>query len=456
MRKNKGITLIALVITIIVLLILAGVALSGITGNEGILTKAEKAVNETNIAGAKEQAELMIEEYSTDYYDARFVRREPDAENQKVVDYVKTQFGSGKVTSNGEFYITMKDNAVIVYEGNDASTVAQKNKIAVGLLDEAGKIEWVEVVELPEGLEVGDTVTYSPSGTYNWQAKYASSDLADDGTADVALATGSSVADGAQDMSITTWKVLSIDQTTGKVQLVPSAPTTGEVRLQGAQGYNNAVYLLNDACSKLYGNSSKGISARSINIEDIEGAMTDEALETVHSYNNNGDATWGTQTASPYTVDKQYPTIYAKENLSVINGVKNTAGLGMSDQTALIGRTDEGATNGKITSATSIQPYQTYWTCDNVFMRTAFKGKGYNLLIPSSMATGYWVASRCVIAFSGDCDFSVRSVDGGFVGADWMRGSYGFSYYDAHALFPIVSLNVNLISGNDTDGWSVN
>ena len=41
--KNKGITLIALVITIIVLLILAGVSLSMISGENGILSKAQQA-----------------------------------------------------------------------------------------------------------------------------------------------------------------------------------------------------------------------------------------------------------------------------------------------------------------------------------------------------------------------------------------------------------------------------
>ena len=28
---------------------------------------------------------------------------------------------------------------------------------------------------IPEGLEIGSTLTYNPSGTYNWQAKYCSS-----------------------------------------------------------------------------------------------------------------------------------------------------------------------------------------------------------------------------------------------------------------------------------------
>lgn len=54
-QKNKGITLIALVITIIVLLILAGVTITTLTGENGILTKASEAKSQTEVATEKEQ-----------------------------------------------------------------------------------------------------------------------------------------------------------------------------------------------------------------------------------------------------------------------------------------------------------------------------------------------------------------------------------------------------------------
>ena len=44
-RKNKGVTLISLVITIIVLLLLAGVSISILTGENGILTRSYKSKN---------------------------------------------------------------------------------------------------------------------------------------------------------------------------------------------------------------------------------------------------------------------------------------------------------------------------------------------------------------------------------------------------------------------------
>lgn len=46
-KNNKGITLIALVITIIILLILAGISIAMLTGENGLLTKANTAKTET-------------------------------------------------------------------------------------------------------------------------------------------------------------------------------------------------------------------------------------------------------------------------------------------------------------------------------------------------------------------------------------------------------------------------
>lgn len=56
--SNKGITLIALVITIIVLLILAGISIASLTGENGILTQARNAKEQTEIDNEKEQVEI--------------------------------------------------------------------------------------------------------------------------------------------------------------------------------------------------------------------------------------------------------------------------------------------------------------------------------------------------------------------------------------------------------------
>ncbi len=60
MKQEKGITLIALVIMIIVLLILVGISIGALTGNNGILNKAENASEETRQQTATEILKLKI------------------------------------------------------------------------------------------------------------------------------------------------------------------------------------------------------------------------------------------------------------------------------------------------------------------------------------------------------------------------------------------------------------
>ena len=330
-----------------------------------------------------------------------------------------------------------------------------KEKTKMSQKEEEEKLQGYEstidqyVYGVPEGLKVGSTVTYSPSGTYNWQAKYCSTTLTDDVT--LSSASGES-------FNLTEWKVLSIEN--GRVELVPTQPTTGKVYLGQAQGYNNGVKLLNDACSSLYGNVSKGITARSLNIEDIEKYMLEEKLTEVHLYANA--AKYGNQVTSEYASNKNYPSIYAQENLSVINGEsKKTDGLEMSEQANLIEKTDNGATDGKITTATSIQPYQTYWSKDNMYMQKAFRtAEGgtnyYDILIPNESSTAYWMASRCVDTGSSNCSFSMCDVGSGSAGACRMCTSDGITGSNSLTLFPVVSLNARLLSKNESGLFAVN
>ena len=57
-KNNKGITLIALVVTIVVLLILAGITISLILNDDGIIAKAREAKNATETSVAEEQKKL--------------------------------------------------------------------------------------------------------------------------------------------------------------------------------------------------------------------------------------------------------------------------------------------------------------------------------------------------------------------------------------------------------------
>ncbi|MFR5682706.1 MAG: type II secretion system protein [Clostridia bacterium] len=59
LKKQNGITLVALVITIIVLLILAGITLSMVLGPNGIIGRAQEAKNATENAGKNENQQYQ-------------------------------------------------------------------------------------------------------------------------------------------------------------------------------------------------------------------------------------------------------------------------------------------------------------------------------------------------------------------------------------------------------------
>lgn len=62
LKNRTGITLIALVITIVVLLILAGISISTLTGDNGILTKSINAKEKNLDAEDKEKIQIAINE----------------------------------------------------------------------------------------------------------------------------------------------------------------------------------------------------------------------------------------------------------------------------------------------------------------------------------------------------------------------------------------------------------
>lgn len=228
--------------------------------------------------------------------------------------------------------------------------------------------------------------------------------------------------------------------------MVPATTPSGTVTLQGAQGYNNAVKLLNDACSSLYGNTSKGITAISITEEDFVKVGGTKWTNERASY--VGGAKYGNQYGTPYTTNNYYPTIYKNEANRVIDGTKTESGLKQSEQTSLIAKTDEGSTNEYLRASTSIQPYQTYYNTTD-YATTASLLEGYsNILLPKGSSTTYWVASRCVYLFSRDSSsryFRVHGVYLGSLGANIMFAAGMGASSDSRAVFPVVSLNSQLL-----------
>ena len=276
-------------------------------------------------------------------------------------------------------------------------------------------------------LQVGDVINYNPSGTYSWNNEYATSDST--GTETLSSSTGES-------FNVSKWKVLSIDKASGKIEMVPATTPSGTVTLEGAQGYNNAVKLLNDACSSLYGNTAKGITARSIAEEDFVKAGGTKWTNKRAAYADV--AKYGNQYGTPCTTYNYYPVMYKNEANHVIDGTKTESGLKQSEQTSFIAKTDEKAT-------TSIQPYQTYYNITG-YVTTASLLEGYsNILIPNGGFTTYWVASRCVDLYSSDCGFYVRSVYSGCFIAGYVFDSSTGVGSGSRAVFPVVSLSSQLL-----------
>ena len=73
-NKQKGVTLVALVITIIVLLILAGVTIAALSGENGILSRASEASVKTKVADAKEIVTNSYNAAVADYYNEKYVK----------------------------------------------------------------------------------------------------------------------------------------------------------------------------------------------------------------------------------------------------------------------------------------------------------------------------------------------------------------------------------------------
>lgn len=91
-QKNYGITLISLIVTIIILLILAGISIGLILGSDGILGRVTASVDKTNIEVAKEQVTLKIGEYQSEFYEGKYVNQIIDNASQQG-DWIFENYG---------------------------------------------------------------------------------------------------------------------------------------------------------------------------------------------------------------------------------------------------------------------------------------------------------------------------------------------------------------------------
>ena len=145
LKNEKGITLIALVITIIVLLILAGVTIATLTGENGILTKATEANLQTQIGEEKEAINLAMQALLIDKVD------NPDNYQDGIINNTQLKNEMDKSMP--------KPKEITINEITKELTVkfddSRNNRIYT--INQTGEIG--EIVKR-EGIKIGDYVDY--------------------------------------------------------------------------------------------------------------------------------------------------------------------------------------------------------------------------------------------------------------------------------------------------------
>lgn len=162
MKRDKGITLIALVVTIIVLLILAGISISMLTGQNGILRRASEAKIKTEISGIEEK--LNIKEMTED----------------KIIFGKIDECLDLNSTYNDKLYI---ENGKIVYDINKVSSEEENILQQMNLKTKTNHYIIVsnnKKADYEENENVGTITDFSKKvndGTFNYEKVYLSEDV---------------------------------------------------------------------------------------------------------------------------------------------------------------------------------------------------------------------------------------------------------------------------------------
>lgn len=146
MKRNKGITLIALVVTIIVLIILAGVSVNLVLGQNGIITKAKEAKKEHEKEAIKEKVSLMMGEYATE-------REEND---KKLRPYLEEKEKLGEIESIEESEENEEGTQAIIVD--DYRLVIDEETLEILEIGKAGprpKISNIKItyIDTTDGIE---------------------------------------------------------------------------------------------------------------------------------------------------------------------------------------------------------------------------------------------------------------------------------------------------------------
>ena len=379
-KKEKGITLIALVITIIVLLILAGISIATLTGQNGILTQAKSAKEQTDEKGAYEEVQLEVAGSFDDGGNYSSSLAKSNLENN--LKATVTDKGNGKLQ--------------VEYKGYTFN------------IDMDGRVSEKPNIDYSK-FKIGDYVNYQPDDVTTAYDKFGE------------VYSGYANGDIGQDDNLS-WRILNINEAEDVIELISDRPTTEKVAFKGARGYNNGVALLNDYCKNMYSNNSKGAIARSLNIEDIQDKMKiDETTKQkkYESYKSGNGINYKTGNYS-YKNNKWYPLQWKKDN-----GVEGESEPKNPETSDIVQYLSENDAKTQETSD-DLTVTQTYWTLDSTTMSENFEiadtresteaSNMYYKLLCSNGNSSYWLASRYVHAnVTTLCMFGLRLMDLGSV-----------------------------------------
>jgi len=455
-KKNKnGITLIALVVTIVVLLILAGISISMLAGQNGILDKAGEAKQSTEEASIKEQVELLATEYITNYYTGSAT----GASN--IAEYVATNLNGKKV---GVYDIGVSGKKVTI--SNQSG-----EKVLAGKIKDGGMVDWSKSWEyatengktiITDGttkLNIGDYVDYDPADgatTTTYTSLATATGWDNDQVFNVSsLAKTSGAA----------WRVLGVDEQTGQILLVLAesfvGPTEGGQTnttygttyyyLKGQNGYKNGVSELNKIC-ELYGQGKYASGARSITVDDVNKitGFDPTGYEEGQIWEYGNEVTYSREGTSTLN----YSTSNGK------SGSNNKSTFNYFDESTKtwkeFGSTETGSV--KLTSTYYWYSVSELSGLDDVSKEVILGNpqEGTNYYFTNTGAPmQYWLGSSYVGTYSNYADFGLRYVRGDDVYRNDLYYSDGYAYNPCCGVRPVVSLqsDINLEYNGTKEEW---
>jgi hypothetical protein len=137
--KNKGITLIALIVTIVVLLILAGVSIAMLTGENGIIAQANNAKESNRGGEVKETVDLAVTENEMANYTGETKKTRAEViqelyDNGKLTDEEVEELESSNVIKIGNVTIDFSglEDDTVINNGNSSNGVSKNDNINDG------------------------------------------------------------------------------------------------------------------------------------------------------------------------------------------------------------------------------------------------------------------------------------------------------------------------------------